>query len=121
MGLRAEFKQIPIDVFDALDDVVLNAVLRQHVESYTPGGVVSVVNTDFSARVVEDTVSGSELLGGVAQTGDKIFITPVDELTVVPKPKDSIVLTIDTVEVIYNIYRIETDPAEALWTLYARQ
>lgn len=121
MGLRAEFKQVPINVFDALGDVVLDAILRQYSGSYAPGGVVTTNDNDHGVRIVEDTASESELIGGIAQTGDKLFLTPVEELTVEPKPKDSIVITEDLVETVYNIYRVETDPAEALWAMYARQ
>lgn len=115
-GLRTEFQQIPVDVFDALDDVVVDGILRQHSSTYIAGGGVTSVDTDYPTRLVEDTLTDAELAAGIAVTGDRKFLLPATELPVTPKAKDSIVY-----KGVWNIYQSEIDPAGALWTIYARQ
>lgn len=80
MGLRAEFQQIPVDVFDALDDVVVAASLIQLNSLYAAGGSVSLTEIAYPTRLVEDTLTDAELTVGVARTGDRKFLVPALEL-----------------------------------------
>lgn len=119
MTLRDDFKQVPVTVFDAMDDVIITGKLRQHVTTYAAGGGTTSVNTDYAIRLVEDTITAMEMQKGIAETGDRKFLTPVVELNVKPVPKDSVIM--NTPEEVFNVYKVETDPAGALWALYTRQ
>jgi len=117
MGLRDEFKQVPVDVFEAMGDVVVDGILRQHTVSYVAGGASTVTNVDHTIKIVEDVLTDSELGSGIAETGDRKFLVPSLGLIVTPAPKDSVVINGQ----VWNVYMVETDPAEALWVLFTRQ
>jgi hypothetical protein len=117
IGLRETFQEIPGDVFDAMGNVVLSAQLTQYSISYVAGGDPGITPTIYPIRVIVDTISKEEIGNGIARSGDMIFLTPAIELPVIPEEEDSVTLN----GVVWNIYKIETDPAEALWELATRQ
>jgi hypothetical protein len=117
MGLKETFQNIPGDVFDSMGDVVYDAILLQYDLDYIPGGQVDSVAIEYPVRIIIDTITDIDILQGVAKSGDRVFLTPANELSTIPETEDSIVLD----GVVWNIYQVDTDPATALWTLSARQ
>lgn len=117
MGLREEFEQVAVDIFDAFENVVVEGKYIQREVTYVAGGSTTHVDTEYRVRLIRDTKDSSTTADLDVDSEMAVFLTPASELSIVAGTKD----LIEFQGKMFTVLSIDPqDPADALLTINCR-
>ena len=95
MGLRGEFKQVAVQIFDDFGDVVVSGDYIQRTVSYIAGGKTAITDRKYTIRLIRDAKDANVFQSTAVNTQDvdsdsATFLTPASEMPVTADVKDLI-------------------------------
>ncbi len=121
MGLQETFKKAGQTVVTAFGDVGISTnylATASSMYNASTGTQIRAITTTAGVTVIFETFSLNQVDGVNIQAKDKRILVPSKNISgIVPTVNDQVVDGTDT----WNILNIETDPAEAVWTLQGRK
>lgn len=120
MGLRETMQQAAVTAFNIAGNIKESVSYRSKTSNptYNPTtGAVSDPYTDYTVSMIFTKTKKEEIDNQAIMSNDEWALIPQLNLTPTPKENDLIIRN----SISYNIVKIGTDPAGALWKLLIRR
>ena len=121
MGLKSVFQNAAENIIDSFGDIATSGIAYHSLGTFSYNATTGVQtesgSTDTTIKVIYDEIKSQEIQDRDIKMTDRKLLVANNDISVTPKVSDYV--TIDSIK--HNIVWYETDPAEALYILYARR
>jgi hypothetical protein len=121
MGLQDTFKTAAQTIVAAAGDIAVSTVyeaISSTTYNASAGTNAAVYSSVAGVSVIFDVFKLKQIDGDNIRAEDKMALIPAKSIsTVTPSTDDRITQS----GVVWRVLNVETDPAEALWTLHVRK
>jgi len=121
MGLRSSIQSVVNNAFATIGDIAetITYTTKSSSEYDMYTGTTASINSAFNFKAIVESIGGAKTEGEITSghTGEVSAMFPTKELTFTPKTDDTITRGAE----VYSISDIQTDPANATYTLVLRR
>jgi hypothetical protein len=121
MGLKSVFQNAAAAIITGFDDIATSGIAYHSLGTFSYVAATGVQTesgaTNTTIKVIYDEIKSQEIQDRDIKMTDRKLLVANNDISVTPKVGDYV--TIASIK--YNIVDFETDPAIALYTLFARR
>lgn len=121
MGLKEVFQNAAETIINGFGNVANTALAYHSLGTYaynaTTGGQTESGGTDITITAIPDEIKSEEIQDRDIKKTDRKLLVANNDISVTPKVGDYVTISSER----WNILDYETDPAEALYTIFIRK